>query len=447
MTPSLADKIRRSRERYRLIAFSGVAAIFSRVVSAIVGLASVPMVVHHVGKEQFGLWMLVSSLVVWMQLADFGIANGLTNALTEAHGRDDSKAASGYMSSAFAMTFLIALGCMPIIAILYIAAPWGSILNISDPALVVLASDALLVVGLAFVINIPLSLAGRAYIAYQRSFVPMNFQASASVFSFISMWYVIERGGGLLLLVAISAFVPVLANLLLCCFLPKLDPYLRLNLRNVSRKAISRVANSSLPLFFFQCGALLVNQLVNILIAHIENLALVADYNVILRIYLFVFSIAAALTSPFYAAIRESFERRDIPWIAKAIQRSVAIRLLSLLPFVLVMVPFGDLIVQRWMGATMAVNIGIYGWSCVATLLVFSSVSSLLSETLSSLDDIWAQIGVVFLSATIVLSLIWFLVPILGVVGVFVAMTASTVFPIIWSSKRLNRKFYSNESN
>jgi len=166
----LATSEGRSQERYRLIAVSGAAAFVSKVVAAAAGIASVPMVVHHVGKDQFGLWMVVSSLVVWMQLADFGIANGLSNALAEAHGRDDREAASGYLSSALAATSVIAMLCLPLLAAAYIGLPLSRILKIEDAALSALAADALLLVGLAFVINIPLSLVGRVFTAYQRSY-------------------------------------------------------------------------------------------------------------------------------------------------------------------------------------------------------------------------------------------------------------------------------------
>lgn len=440
-SPSMPEPERRSRERYRLIAYSGTAAIATKVVTALVGLASVPMVVHYVGKDQFGLWMVVSSLVVWMQLADFGITNGLTNALTEAYGRDEAEAASAYLSSALAVTLFIALICLLPLAAAYLWVPWAQVLNLTNPDLVAMAGDAFLLVGLAFVINIPVSLVTRAYVAYQRSYVTSILQALSSVVSFLGMWLAVQYGTNLLWLVAISVFTPVLFNLGLWLWMPNLDAAIRLQLVGINRRAISRVASSSVPLFFFQCGALLVNQLVNLIIARVANLSLVADYNMILRIYLFIFSIAAALGSPFYAAIRDAFERSDILWVTKAIQRSLIVRVLALVPFALVLLPFGDKIMQAWVGINNANAIGVFGWVCVVASMLLSSISSLLSEILTSLDDIWSQISMVFLSATIVISLMYFLIPIWGVPGVFFAFAVSALIPIFWLSQRLTKKF------
>lgn len=432
---------RRSQERYRLIAFSGATAIGTKVVTALVGLATVPMVVHYVGKEQFGLWMVVSSLVVWMQLADFGITNGLTNALSEAFGRDDSDVASSYLSSAFAVTVLLALICLFPLAAAYLWVPWAQVLSLTNPDLAAMADDAFLLVGLAFVINIPVSLVTRAYVAYQRNYVISISQALSAVVSFLGMWFAVQHGTNLLGLVAISVFTPVLFNFSLWLLMPNLDAALKLQRVGINRRAISRVAKSSVPLFIFQFGALMVNQLVNVFIARLASLSLVADYNMILRIYMFIFSIAAALSSPFYAAIREAFERTDIGWVTKAIWRSLVVRLLALVPFALILIFLGDRIMRGWVGVGNAIAIGSLGWFCVVSSLVLASISSLLSETLSSLDDIWSQIGMVFLSATIVICLMYFLIPTWGVPGVFLAMAASTFIPIFWLAHRLKQKF------
>ena len=440
-TTGVPEPERRSRERYRLIALSGAASIAAKIVTALVGLASVPMIVHYVGKDQFGLWMVVSSLVVWMQLADFGITNGLTNALSEAYGRDDPEAASSYLSAALALTLLIALICLLPLFAAYLWVPWARVLKLAQVDLAAMANNAFLLVGLAFVINIPVSLVTRVYGAYQRSYVTSLTQAISSVVSFLGMWVAVQCGVNLLWLVAISVFTPVLLNLGLWLWISNLDMAPRVRYVSINRGSISRVANSSVPLFFFQCGALLVNQLVNFIIARVANLSLVADYNMILRIYLFVFAIAAAFSGPFYAAIREAFERSDRRWVTKAIQRSVVVRSLALVPFSLVLLPFGDEIMRRWIGVSDASAIGLFGWACVISSLVLVSISSLLSETLSSLDDIWSQIGIVFLSAIIVVGLMLFLIPKWGVSGVFFAMAASTLIPIFWLTRRLKQKF------
>ncbi len=439
--PNLSATRARSRERYRLIARSAVAATVAKLVSAAMGILSTPFVIQHLGKEQFGLWMVVSSLVIWMQLAEFGIANGLSNALAEAHGRDDPQAASEYLSSATVASALVAILCLPLLATTYYGLDWIRILNLANFELALKASDAFLVAGLAFIVNIPLSLAARAFLAYQRSYVSSYLQVGASVATVTGLWIAVKLDLGLAWFVGIAAFVPLTANLFLWFRLSKLDARLILAINHVKQSAFSRVAASSVPLFLLQVGALLVNQLVNLVIARTATLSLVADYNVVLRIYIFVFAIAAGLSSPFYAAIREASEKGDARWASNAVRHSLSVRLLATVPFAAALLIAGDVLLRWWIGQSVAQPLGHWGWACVGLSLFLAASSSLLSEVLSSLDDIWAQIAVVFLSAATVLSLLYVLVPVLGVPGVFVAMATSTLFPLGWSYRRLKRRF------
>ena len=55
------------------------------------------------------MWMAMSSLVAMLGFADLGIGNGLLNAISDAHGRDDRGDAARYVSSAFFSLVAISL--------------------------------------------------------------------------------------------------------------------------------------------------------------------------------------------------------------------------------------------------------------------------------------------------------------------------------------------------
>jgi O-antigen/teichoic acid export membrane protein len=437
------SSVHRSSLRNKRVAISGLAAVSARVLTALIGVVTVPLVMGHVGKEQFGLWMVITSLVVWMQLAEFGVAQGLTNALAEAYGRDDRQAARGYIATALVVTTSVALLSLPFLWLGGRLIPWGGLIGITDQHLLNLAADVMLVVGLAFILNVPLSLAERVYTAYQKGYWVSVAQIVAAFAYCVGIWLVVKFGLGLVWAAALMAAFPILSNLLLWLMLPFVNMPVRIGLTGFRRQHLSRVAASSVPLFTFQCGALLVNQLVNVVIATVANLSVVADFNVIQRLYLFVFSIAAALSNPYYPAIREAFERGDLQWAKAAVRRSLLIRIGATLPFICFFILAGDQIITLWLGKSMASPMLVWGWLAVSLLLITSSASSLLSEVLTSLDVIWAQTGIVFLSAAVVLSLMWVLIPVVGVTGVYLAFAASTVVPIGWAGLRLTRKLES----
>lgn len=436
----ITSEVGRSKERYRLIVLSSASSLAVKLITSLIGLVTVPLTINYLGKEQFGLWMVVSSLVVWLQLADFGVVNGLTNALAEAHGRDDTEAANSYISTAFTATFFIALFCLPLMILLALWLPWEDALNLYDPNLVQLASRCFLVTGVAFVLSLPLSVISRVYIAYQLGYVTNASQVVSSLCSLAGLLASISLKLSMPWLVLLVSLGPVLGNIISLLVVKKFLPWFSLRRLLVSRMALQRVAHSSVPLFVFQIGSLLVNQLVNVVIARVGTLNMVADYNILLKIYMLIFAMGVSFSAPFYPAIREAYERREIKWVMSSIYRVVTIRLGVLVVPAILLLFVGDGLIEIWIHQPLGERFGLYGWLAFLASLLLVATSSTLSEVLTSLDDIWSQIKLVFVSAFIVLSGMYYLIPSIGLSGVFISMAVSTIYPIFWLCLKLNRK-------
>ena len=94
----------RARERHVRVALGASASLLAKVVSVGTVLISVPLTLHYLGPERYGMWMTMSSLVAIFSFADLGIGNGVLNAVAAAHGRDDRATIRGYVSSGFFRT-------------------------------------------------------------------------------------------------------------------------------------------------------------------------------------------------------------------------------------------------------------------------------------------------------------------------------------------------------
>jgi len=433
----ITTEVGRSKERYRLIVISGISGLAAKLIIALIGLVSVPLTIHYLGKEQFGLWMVVSSLVIWMQIADFGIGNGLTNALAEAHGRDDHGAANGYFSASIAATLVMALFCFAIIYSLSLWLPWNIIINLHKDDLAPLAAQCFLAAGMVFVVNIPLSVASRALIAYQCGYLASATQILSAFASLAGLFVAIMMKLDLFWLVVLSSSGQLIGHLLAFGILLKILPWLRFHRKFITGQALRRIADSSIPLFIFQIGALSVNQLVNIVIVQVGTLEMVADYNVVLKIYILVFTVGISISAPFYPAIREAYEKHEAIWVMNALNRVLFVRLAVLLPAGICLLFTGDLIIQLWIHMPIESRFGFMGWLAFLLSLLFAATSSTLGEILTSLDDIWPQIKIVFLSAVVVLTSMVILIPKIGLAGVFFAMAISTLYPILWSWRKL----------
>ena len=427
----------KSKERYRLITLAGASSIAVRVVTVLLGLVSVPLTIGYLGKDQFGLWMAVSSLAVWLQLTDFGISNGLTNALAEANGRDEKQAARAYVTTALAAFFIISIMCIVPVVVLALWLPWQFILNIYDAELAHLPGWCFLVAGLVFVFNLPLSVVRRVFIAYQLGYIVNTIQVVSSIGSLVGLLMAIYLKLSMPWLVFFVSIGPVIGNLLSWFILHKRLPWCRVEWRLISRSALRRVAHSSVPLFFFQTGSLFVNQTVNILLAHLGGLSMVADYNILLKIYMLVFTVGASISSPFYPAIREAFERREWRWVGTSIRRVVLIRLgIYVIPcFILVFL--GDWIISIWINQAISGGFGFLGWFLFSMLLIVSGLVSTYSEILIYLDHIYSQLHLVFINAFLLISSSIILVPLMGLPGIYLAYLLSIAYSTIWTINKV----------
>jgi hypothetical protein len=78
----------RSQERYRRIALTAASGLAAPSVTMVVGLVTVPLVLAYLGKERYGLWTAITTVVTWATLFDLGLANGLVSLVSRVHGLD-----------------------------------------------------------------------------------------------------------------------------------------------------------------------------------------------------------------------------------------------------------------------------------------------------------------------------------------------------------------------
>src|SRR6201995_5580821 len=101
---SLLTKGKESRggERYRRAGITASSSFITKALNVLISFLSVPLTVHYLGAERYGVWLTISSLLTWMSMTDFGLAgNALINVLAESSGKGDNKKAQHYSASAF----------------------------------------------------------------------------------------------------------------------------------------------------------------------------------------------------------------------------------------------------------------------------------------------------------------------------------------------------------
>lgn len=167
--------------RYRRALWTVLSSLGVRGVSMIATLVSVPVAFKYLGRERYGLFVLITSLIGLLSFADIGMGGSLVNAVGEARARQDNGAARTYISSAMFVLSIAALILLAIFAAIYPHIPWAEILNVATPRARAEAGPALATFLACFLISLPLGLVERIQLALQAGYIYNFFFAGASV--------------------------------------------------------------------------------------------------------------------------------------------------------------------------------------------------------------------------------------------------------------------------
>ena len=92
----------------------------------------VPLTVSYVNKEQYGIWLTISSIVAWFNFFDAGLGNGLRNRLAESMAKDDLENARIYVSTTYFILGAIFLSIIGVFLIINPFLNWAAILNVDS---------------------------------------------------------------------------------------------------------------------------------------------------------------------------------------------------------------------------------------------------------------------------------------------------------------------------
>ena len=284
-----------------------------------------------------------------------------------------------------------------------------------------------------FVLNLPLAIVNRIFIAYQLGYVVNLTQIASSLAALLGLIVAIKLRLSLPMLVLLISAGPLAGNVIAWIMLRQKTPWLHISIKFLSRSAFRRVAQSSVPMFVYLTGSMLTCQLVNVIIAQVGSLSMVADYNILWKIYLTIFMLGVSFSTPFYAAIREAFERKESNWVVKSIARAVKIRLAVIFVPVSLFVFYGDFIIKIWIKKPLETPFGLYGWLLFALCMILYTFYSTFSEILVSLDRIWSQNVLLISSSIIALIGHYLLIPVIGLKAYFMVSSVTIIIPIIYS--------------
>jgi O-antigen/teichoic acid export membrane protein len=349
------DAYVRDSERNRRAALSGITAATARVVQLGASLITVPLTMHYLGTERFGLWMTVSSFATVAAFADFGLGNGLLQMVAKSHGRDDIGAVKGAVSSAFAALSILC-GCLLLLFFcIYRFISWADLFRVVSPQSRSEAGPAMLAFAVCFAISLPAGVVQRTQVGLQQGFRANAWQLIGSILGLVALISAIWARASLPVLIIALLGSPLIAaglNTVRFFFVtsPELSPCWRL----VSKRMIRQITSIGILFFCLQVAVAAGYSADNIVVARTLGASSVPDYAVPQRMFGMIAIMISMFVSPLWPAYGEAISRGDIIWVRSALLRSVCAVLLISTVTSAILLLFSYRLVHWWVGPSIS---------------------------------------------------------------------------------------------
>ena len=351
----MKDYSQRSKLLYKNI----IASIAIKGYAAIISLMLVPLTLNCLGTLKNGVWLTISSILLWIDQMDIGLGNGLRNRLAIHIAHQEIKEARQTISSTIAMLTCIVFPLLIVLLLLAWNADVYGFLNVLPeeiPELRLAIIYAIIFVCLTFVMKF----IGNFYMGMQLPAISNLLISLGQTIILIVTWVLYVNGNATFLSIAIANTAsPLLIYFIAYTYtfyirFPKLRPSFHL----INLKSALELGNLGLKFFWIQIASVIQFLTTNLLISKFYTPALVTPYQIAYRYISLSMIVFTIICMPFWNATTDAYERNDIVWIRKANQK-MNWMIAGITVLLLCMIIVSPWVYQIWIGDACQVPIGM----------------------------------------------------------------------------------------
>ncbi|MCD8098647.1 MAG: hypothetical protein LUE31_11645 [Lachnospiraceae bacterium] len=241
----------------------------------------IPLTLGYLDDYQFGVWLTLSSIMVWMNYFDIGISCGLRNKLAEAMARKDSVLGQIYVSTTLFFLVVIIAVIFVLFSIVHYWLDWYTLLNVPHDRIPNL-NELVFIVFTLFCINFVLKFLRMVYIANQMPMYSNLFVFLGNLFSLAAIYVLkLTTPGDLGKVAFVFSVAPILVYILAYPYTFKLK-YKELAPRfsAVRLEYARELMGLGVQFFVIQITCLVAFSTSNVLIAQLVGVEQVTSYNI-----------------------------------------------------------------------------------------------------------------------------------------------------------------------
>lgn len=307
-------------------------SFFIKFFGMIVAFSMVSVSIKYLGKENYGIWVVLSGLIAWSNVFDLGFSHGLRNRLAEARANNKIEDERYYVSTTYAFLLLIAFIMFIVFMPLFMYVDWQSILNTKavDNASI---QSLILIIFSFFLLQFILKPISSIFEAYQWPAISQAIGLFSGTIALLGVIFLIYIGNNKFLLFAYAVTgTPVFILFFVSIYFYRQKfLYLLPSFRYVQKKYFKSIAGLGISFFVIQLSVLVIFQSDNMIISYLFGPKEVTNYNIVYRYFSIVIIVFGVIMGPFWTAFTEAYQKEDFSWIQKTMKILLSLLLGSVL--------------------------------------------------------------------------------------------------------------------
>ncbi len=347
-------------------------SVAGKGVSVITSFVAVPLTVRYLGAERYGVWVTLTSIMVWLTVFDFGIGNTVINGVAEALARKDFVVAKLRVNAAYVCVTAIALALGIGLSIAWPFISWPAVLGAKTSVNRGEINHAAALALIVFLGSFPFAITPKILGACKQVALANYWSSAGSLLSLLLLVVATQLHWGLPGLVWAFSGSVLLVGALSTAWMYRHFDWLTPALRSIPRQHMSELLNTGLPFFAVQIAGIILFQTDNLIIAQILGARQVTPYSVTWRLFSYSYLLQVVAIPALWPAYSDAFARRDLEWIRNTYRYNVKLAVGSTLVLVAILVVVARRFIALWAGPdavpSHALVFAMALWSLLAVL-------------------------------------------------------------------------------
>lgn len=325
-------------------------SVLIRIVSIVVSFLIVPVTIGYVSAELYGVWLTLSSIMLWLSFMDIGFTQGLKNRLAEAIAVENWKRGKELVSTTYFMMLAIFIPVSIVFMWFVPMIDWCGLLNI-DPVYEGEVSKVMVVVigfaGLQMIVNVIVSVVA----AFQKVALSNSFYVIGNLLSLVFIIILTKTCESSILYLSITfCGLPVLVTLVASVILfygrfKSVAP----SVSNIKLPLVKDLFSLGYKFFIINIQVLVLYQSTNVLISYVSSPLMVTSYNLAYRYLNLAMMLFTIITTPLWPAYTDAYTKGDYEWMSNTRNRMQKVFIASV-AVMIIMVAVSSFFYKIWVG-------------------------------------------------------------------------------------------------